>query len=94
MTIFIQYFTVSPGSDIGLEHDVEEPIPPMQELNDSSREDYGFIHTESHKQFMDLLLEKRKQLENSVSAKQREKREEGRRKEDGKKVRLMYQPYF
>ncbi len=35
---------------------------------------------------MDLLLEKRKQLENNVSAKQREKRDAGRRKDEGKKV--------
>ncbi len=74
-----------PGTDTGLEHDVGGPVPPVQELDDSSREDYGFIHTESHKQFMDLLLEKRRQLENSVSAKQREKREERQRKEDGRK---------
>lgn len=37
-----------------------------------THEDYVFVHTNSHQQFMDLLLEKRKQLENSISSHQDE----------------------
>ena len=41
---------------------------------EKTAEDYAFVHTDSHKEFMDLLLEKRKHLETLVSNKQREKR--------------------
>jgi len=76
------------GNDLGLHLDGEH-IPVMRGLEggERSQEDYAFVHTESHKEFMDLLLEKRKQLESNVSRKQREKRSmEKRAAEESKKA--------
>ena len=36
--------------------------------NHKTPEDYVFVHTDSHREFMDLLLEKRKQLENCITS--------------------------
>lgn len=76
------------GSDLGLSQEGGH-APTMRglETGDKSREDYAFIQTDSHKEFMDLLLEKRKALETAVSSKQREKRaaEEALRKEGAAK---------
>ena len=43
----------------------------MKRLNcdGCTSEDYLFVHTDSHKQFMELLLEKRKRLESETTAK-------------------------
>ncbi len=63
------------GDELGLESEVNG-APPMKTLSsgDKSVEDYMFVHTDSHKEFMDLLLEKRKQLESLVSSKQRDRK--------------------
>ena len=59
-------------------------LPPMNPLSSSHKtaEDYVFVHTDSHREFMDLLLEKRKQLENNISSRQRDllagKKDEGK----------------
>ena len=42
--------------------------------NHKTPEDYVFVHTDSHREFMDLLLEKRKQLESTISQKEKERR--------------------
>ena len=66
------------GDDLGLQNELNGSAP-MKTLGSGERtvEDYTFVHTDSHKEFMDLLLEKRKQLETLVSNKQREKRIKG-----------------
>ena len=84
----IGHFLSLTGSDLGLQNDTG-PTPAMKGLcsGEKSSEDYAFIHTESHMEFMDLLLAKRKQLESSISAKQKEKRalEEQRALEEAKR---------
>lgn len=57
-------------------------VPPMNPLSASHKtpEDYVFVHTDSHREFMDLLLEKRKQLENAISSREKETKED-RKKE-------------
>lgn len=54
---------------------INEDTPPMKRLNSGActQEDYLFVHTDSHKEFMELLLEKRKRLETTISNKLREK---------------------
>ena len=76
------------GNDLGLHLDGEHmPVMRGLEGGERSRDDYAFVHTDSHKEFMDLLLEKRKQLESNVSRKQREKRSmEKRAAEECKKM--------
>ena len=51
-------------------------LPPMNPLSGSHKtaDDYVFVHTDSHREFMDLLLEKRKQLENTIISKEKERR--------------------
>ncbi len=65
------------GEDLGLDCDPTHfDLPPMNPLSGSQKkpEDYVFVHTDSHREFMDLLLEKRKKLENSISSKEIERR--------------------
>lgn len=51
-------------------------LPPMNPLSTSQKtpEDYVFVHTDSHREFMDLLLDKRKRLEDTISLKEKERR--------------------
>lgn len=63
------------GDDLGLDSDYNKlNLPPMNPLSSSHKtaEDYVFVHTDSHREFMDLLLEKRKQLESNISSRQRD----------------------
>lgn len=48
-------------------------LPPVNPLS-KTPEDYVFVHTNSHHEFMDLLLEKRKQLENTIICNEEERR--------------------
>ena len=67
------YCNVSPvGDDLGLDVDgIHNNIAPVKRVNQDgcTEEDYLFVHTDSHKEFMELLLEKRKKLESDVTAK-------------------------
>ena len=47
----------------------------MKRLNchGCTAEDYLFVHTDSHKEFMEILLEKRKRLESEITAKLKER---------------------
>ena len=60
------------GDDLGLDVDgIHNDIAPVKQINHDgcTEEDYLFVHTDSHKEFMALLLEKRKKLESDVTAK-------------------------
>ena len=60
------------GDVLGLErHD------PLSTSFRRTREDYIFVHTNSHREFMELLLEKRKQLENNIISGEEERRKKG-----------------
>ena len=61
-----------PGDDLGLDVDgIHNDIAPVKRINQDgcTRDDYLFVHTDSHKEFMELLLEKRKKLESDVTKK-------------------------
>ena len=67
---------------------IHNDAAPIKRVNQDgcTEDDYLFIHTDSHKKFMELLLEKRKKLESDVTAKlkRREKAaSEGREFEGG-----------
>lgn len=65
------------GDVLGLESDCGHlNLPPMSPLRNSNKtsEDYIFVHTNSHHEFMDLLLEKRKRLENAIISDEQERR--------------------
>jgi hypothetical protein len=65
------------GDDLGLGADPSDVISlPMNPAYNGSGtpEDYVFMHTNSHHEFMDLLLEKRKELENAITSKEQERR--------------------
>lgn len=61
------------GDVLGLESDPVN-LPPMNPLSNKTSEDYVFVHTNSHHEFMDLLLEKRKGLENTIISSEQERR--------------------
>ena len=48
----------------------------MNQLSASHKtpDDYVFVHTDSHHEFMDLLLEKRKQLESTIISSEQDRR--------------------
>ena len=50
---------------------IHNDAAPIKRVNQDgcTEDDYLFIHTDSHKKFMELLLEKRKKLESDVTAK-------------------------
>ena len=50
---------------------IHNDIAPAKRINHDgcTEDDYLFVHTDSHKEFMELLLEKRKKLESDVTAK-------------------------
>lgn len=65
------------GDNLGLEIDPSHLImPPVNVVSNGNKtpEDYVFTHTNSHHEFMDLLLEKRKQLENTIISNEQERR--------------------
>lgn len=71
----VMFVFIYVGDDLGLDSDPSHlELPPMNPLSTSHKtpEDYVFVHTDSHREFMDLLLEKRKQLESNISSKERE----------------------
>ena len=41
---------------------------------DKSPSDYALVHTDSHHEFMDMLLEKRKELEDVITSKEKSRR--------------------
>ncbi len=47
-----------------------DPLPNVQK----NPKDYVFVHTNSHREFMDLLLKKRKQLEDTIISNEQERR--------------------
>ena len=47
---------------------------PVNTVSKKTPEDYVFMHTKSHHEFMDLLLEKRKQLEETIISNEKERR--------------------
>ena len=67
------YCNISPvGDDLGLDVDgIHNDIAPVKRINQDgcTEEDYLFVHTDSHKEFMELLLEKRKKLESDITTK-------------------------
>lgn len=54
-----------------------EDHDPLSTSFRRTREDYIFVHTNSHREFMELLLEKRKQLENNIISGEEERRKRG-----------------
>jgi len=62
------------GDTLGLESDHIHSDSPSVSKSHKTREDYIFVHTDSHREFMDLLLEKRKCLENSIITDEEERR--------------------
>lgn len=65
------------GDDLGMEKHPDHFNPsPVNTTSSGSRtaEDYVFMHTNSHHEFMDLLLEKRKQLEDTIISNEKERR--------------------
>ena len=78
-------FSISPvqtvGDDLGLDVDsIHNDGAPVKRINQDgcTEEDYLFVHTDSHKEFMELLLEKRKKLESDVTAKLKRREKSGR----------------
>lgn len=60
---------------------------PMNPLSSKtkSHSDYVFVHTDSHREFMDLLLEKRKELEEAITSKEKARRLARKSQVDSKK---------
>ena len=50
---------------------IHNDVAPVKRINQDgcTEDDYLFVHTDSHKKFMELLLEKRKKLESDITAK-------------------------
>jgi hypothetical protein len=60
------------GNDLGLSETPPTATPKM--MYGRSQEDYAFVHTDSHREFMDLLLERRYNLDAMVTKKEQERR--------------------
>ncbi len=59
------------GANLGLDSvPLQTPLNPF-----SSCKDFVFVHTDSHKVFMDLLLEKRRKLETAVITRKSQQKE-------------------
>ena len=76
----ISHIHCSLGDDLGLDIDgIHNDMAPVKRINQDgcTEDDYLFTHTDSHKQFMELLLEKRKKLESDVTAKLKRREKSG-----------------